>query len=103
MAAMRMVMLGEGSGEQMVGAGEENNEEERFWNITGISIAIALGIVVSGQVLTTIVYIYKSGKVEEISKLTKIMMVLVGITGLILESAWIGDLFGMSEYVQKVI
>ena len=45
MAAVRMMMLGEGTGNQTVGAGQEE-EEDKFWDILPIANCVELGIVV---------------------------------------------------------
>ena len=46
MAAVGMMMLGEGTGNQTEGAGQEEDDMKRFYEVTDITISIVLGIVV---------------------------------------------------------
>ena len=66
-------------------------------DIVGISI---LGVVVFAQIIATIIYFWKSRKIKEITWLSKLIMVMAIMAGILVFAAWVGGIFGLATSVQ---
>ena len=88
MANARMMMLDGPTGNVTVLA--EEDDDNKFWEVVYMTVDIVLGIVVMAQIVMTIVYYCRTRDMDEVTRLTKIIMVMASLSGLILDALWIG-------------
>ena len=75
---------------------EDIDDYKRFFTTLYTTNEIVLGAIVLAQLSTTALYIWNAKKLQEITLLTKVLMVLAAGAGVVLLLLWLGRYLSLS-------